>query len=307
MRALCVVLALFLACGVALGQARVFVERDFDKAWNFGDPAGTERAFREMLTKAPDEAYRLELLTQIARALGLQKKFDEAHRVLDEVEKASAGDRVRVRYLLERGRAFNSSGSKEKARPLFLQAWELGQKAKEDALAVDAAHMMGIVEAGQASLDWNMKAIELAKKSPEPRAQQWQGSLLNNTGWTYHDMGEFEKALALFRDALAFREQAGVREPILIARWCVGRALRSLKRYDEALAIQKALLEEHKKDGSDDPYVQEEMGELLHVLGREEEAVPHFAAAYRALSKDDWLVKNEPARIERLKRLGRVG
>ena len=38
----------------------------------------------------------------------------------------NAPARVRLRYLLERGRVLNSSGKPDEARPLFLQAWELG-------------------------------------------------------------------------------------------------------------------------------------------------------------------------------------
>src|SRR5690242_9943799 len=127
---------------VAWGQGKVSVERDFDGLWDYNDAAGTEKKFRELLPKAPDDAYRLELNTQIARAMGLQRKFDDAHKALDEVEASlkPGMDRLKVRYLLERGRVFNSSGEKDKARPLFLEAWELGQRSAEDGLAVDAAH-----------------------------------------------------------------------------------------------------------------------------------------------------------------------
>jgi hypothetical protein len=51
---------------------------DFDKLWNFNDPAESERKFRAL----PPDA---EVQTQIARAQGLQRKFDEAHKTLDAV------------------------------------------------------------------------------------------------------------------------------------------------------------------------------------------------------------------------------
>src|SRR5262245_33322031 len=98
---------------------------DFDQLWNYDDPAATERRFRELLPQIPAETPPyLELLTQLARAQGLQRDFDAAHHTLDSVEAAlaGAGERVHIRYLLERGRAFNSSKQPERARPLFIAA-----------------------------------------------------------------------------------------------------------------------------------------------------------------------------------------
>ena len=100
---------------------------DIDQAWDYSDPAGTEAKFRAMLSDArqrSDVPRELELLTQIARTQGLRQQFDDAHTTLDEVKKrlGEATPRVRVRYLLERGRAFNSSKQKDKAIPLFTEA-----------------------------------------------------------------------------------------------------------------------------------------------------------------------------------------
>ena len=41
------------------------------------------------------------------------------------------------------------------ARPEFVAAFEAAHRAHLDYLAVDAAHMLGIVEPGDAGLDWN--------------------------------------------------------------------------------------------------------------------------------------------------------
>lgn len=283
---------------------------DFDTLWNYNDPAGTEQKFRALLTQAEagdDRSYHTQLLTQLARTLGLQRRFDEAHQVLDTVEPLLTDDleTARIRYLLERGRAFNSSKHPEQAHPLFLEAWERAKAAKEDSYAVDAAHMLGIVEKGEASLDWNMQAIAYAEGSTSPRARNWLGSLYNNTGWTYHDMGEYEKALDLFERAVILRQQQGNAETIRIARWCVARCLRSLGRNEKALEIQLTLLKEGEETGTPDAYTQEELGELYLIAGNAEKARPHFATAYAALSQDPWLVENEPERIARLKELGK--
>jgi hypothetical protein len=47
------------------------------------------------------------------------------------------------------------------------------------------------------------------------------------------------------------------------------------------------------------------LGECLLALNRQAKAGPYFALAYDELSKDPWLADNEPARLERLRQLGR--
>ncbi len=281
----------------------------FDDLWDYDHPDQTEARFCDLLPDAQgsgNTGYLAELLTQIARAQGLQRKFDEAHETLNEAESLISDDLVRaqIRLLLERGRVYNSSGAPDRARPLFTRAWELARQAGEDFYAVDAAHMLGIVEKGETSTGWNRRALEVAEASAQPRARRWLGSLYNNLGWTYHDMGEYEQALELFGKALEARREEGKPGPIRIARWCVARATRSLGRVEEALAMQRALLAEEEQAGEEPGFTLEEIGECLLALGEAEEARPYFARAYAALSKDPWLAEGEPERLERLRRLG---
>ncbi|MAE70687.1 MAG: hypothetical protein CME06_09490 [Gemmatimonadetes bacterium] len=294
----------------------------FDRLWNYSDPAATETAFREILPRAEksDElSYRVELLTQIARAEGLQGKSEAAHATLDQAERLLPPEgmaRARLRYFLERGRAHNGipgatdpevDARKSKARPYFIQAWELAGTAKEDALALDAAHMMGIIEPPARALEWSERALDLAEKTADPRARGWLGPLYNNIGWAHHDAGDYDKALALFRKGVDFHAERGPSRQLRIAKWTVARTLRSLGRLDEALGAQESLLDEWKSAGEDSPYVIEELGECLHALGRVDEARPHFREAHELLSKDEWLSENEPERIERLKKMGDGG
>ncbi len=284
----------------------------FDDLWDFDDPAGTERRFRELLPEvdaASDASVALQLRTQIARALSLQRRFDEAHSLLDSLA-TSLGDAapiVRVRWLLERGRTLNSSGSPKEARPLFEEAWERAPDAGLDWLAVDAAHMVAIVAESDEALRWNETALDLARSSEDPRARKWRGSLLNNLGWTWHDRGDHLQALRLFEEALVVRYEEGTERQVDIARWCVARCLRSLGRLEDALAAQQALLADMEKAGrAHDGYVYEELGECTLALGRAEESRPSFAEAYRILSEDAWLAEQEPQRLERIKNLGGV-
>jgi len=287
------------------------MEPEIDRLWNYSEPAESEQRFRAALERAVagDTQRALELLTQMARAQGLQGRFDEADRTLDEVEarRDEASARVRIRLLLERGRVRRSSGRPEEAKPLFLRAWEEAVAAGEDCLAVDAAHMLGIVEPSAEGMAWNRRALDLAEASADPRVREWRGALLNNMAWTLHDDGDFAGALELFERALRFRLDQGLPEPVRIARWSVARCLRSLERVEEAFALQKELLAEGQAAGRTDPYVLEEMGECLLALGQAEEARPWLGRAYAELSQDAWLRASDPGRLDRLKRLGEGG
>lgn len=279
-----------------------------NKLWNFDDPAATETRFVEILGRAdyaPGTAARAELLTQIARSQGLQRKFDEARRTLGEADAliASLGDAARtarVRWHLERGRTDNSSKSGDRGRADFLKALELAQAAGEENLALDAAHMMAIIEPPDAALEWSARGIAMAEAATSEKAKNWLGPLYNNTGWTYHDRGEHAKALELFEKSLAFRAARKQEAETRIAKWTIGRCLRSMGRLDEALSRQQALQAEFEAAQKTDGYVLEELGECLLALGRASEARPWFAKAHAELSKDAWLTANEKPRLDRL-------
>jgi len=283
---------------------------DWRATWNFNDPAGSEARFREELAEltAPQKApQRAEVLTQIARAQGLQRRFDEANDTLDEVQAmADLPPFVRVRLLLERGRVLNSLGMAEQARLLFDLACELAVRHDEDDLAVDAAHMVAITCEGEEAMAWNLNALSMAQASRCPRARRWAGSLHNNLGWTLHAMQRYDEALAHFEAALHARVEHGNKDEIGIARWCIARCLRSLCRLDEALAIQRELLRRLEENGTTSGYVFEELGECLYELGRGKEAKPWFTKAHAELSKDPWLIKGEPERLKRLAEMGGV-
>lgn len=228
--------------------------------WDFADPAKSESRFRDALRTATGD-WRLELQTQIARTYSLRSRFADAHRLLDEIEPqlAASGLKPRLRYLLERGRTFNSAGNKAAARPLFLQAWELGSSDGEESLAIDAAHMVAIVDGGEKGLDWNRRALAMTEKARDPLARRWKASLLNNIGVELKELGRYDEALAVFQQALAAYQERGEPRTIRIARWMIGNTLRLMGRYDEALAIQRDLERELKAMGEVDPYVDEEL------------------------------------------------
>lgn len=243
---------------------------DIDSYWEYLDPAASEVRFRSALDSATGDA-QLEILTQIARSYSLRGRFDEAHKLLDEIEPQlpAAGNRPRVRYLLERGRTFNSAGDKGRAREQFLKAWNDAGAARIEGLAVDAAHMVAITYAGTLdAIEWNRKALAAARTSNDPKARALIPAMLNNSAWDLHDMGRYAEALPLFEEALTEWTARGKPTQIRIAKWSVARCLRSLGRFQEALDMQRALEKEYASEGEANPSVIEEIAANRAALGR---------------------------------------
>lgn len=284
---------------------------EINSLWNYSDPAGTEKKLNELLREAErsgDKDYLVQLITQIARTQGLQMQFDEAHKTLDKALKMLDNDTPlgEVRYMLERGRVYNSSKHPDEARKFFIEAYQKAMERNYDFYAVDAAHMMGIVEKDDESLKWNEIAITDAEESTDPKANGWLGSLYNNTAWTYFDMKNLDKAMELHQKNVEWHTKRGSVKELLIAKWSVARILREMGKYKEALGAQMQLLEESEgKKLKEDGYGYEEIAENLHLLGRIDESKPYFKKAYDALSKDIWLAEYEKDRLERLNEMSR--
>jgi tetratricopeptide (TPR) repeat protein len=294
-----------------LAADRDFSER-LDALWDFDAPAISETRFRAELAKHPQHSREVrETTTQVARALGLQRKFAEADAALDtladDLDKAPA--RIRVRYLLERGRIRNSSGKREDAVPLFKEA---ASAALTDTLPgadyyrVDVLHMLGIASPPDEQIDWNLQALAAADASTDVRARGWRGSLWNNIGWSYHDRGDYATALDYWQKGLTAREAAGDKARTRIAKWTVARGLRSLKRLDEAEKIQRALVVENEKAGAPDGYVYEELTEIALARNDTAKAKSWAAKAYDLLKNNIWLAANEKARLARLADIGGI-
>ena len=176
---------------------------------------------------------------------------------------------------------------------------------KEDVLAVDAAHMLGIATTGETSLRWNERAVQMAEVSDNPRAKGWLGALYNNIGWTYHDMGKYDVALDYFERDLAWYQERKLENQTRIAKWSIAKMHRLLGDPAKAYEEQRAILAEIEAKKIDpDGYVFEELGECLIAMDRdEEEWKPYIQKAYELLSKDPWSVANESKKHERLKQL----
>lgn len=227
--------------------------------WDFSDPAGSQARLQAAMAGAPASDVAV-LQTQVARALGLQERFDEALAVLDGI--TATEPEVEVRVLLERGRVHRSAGDPDAAAPLFRAAVTAADDAGLDALAIDAMHMVALTLTGQEQVDYTGEILRRAQGSHDPAARAWTASILNNLGMAHSDLGRWEPALAAFEEALAERRTASDAEATDVARWMVAWALRNLGRTDEALAAQRALKADLLASGREDPYVDEEIALL---------------------------------------------
>ena len=80
-------------------------------------------------------------------------------------------------------------------------------EAGEVSFAVDAAHMIAIVNPIDQKLEWNLRAMEIADTASEEKARGWLWSLYNNIGYTYLEQNGYGSALTYFQKLLAFCEE----------------------------------------------------------------------------------------------------
>lgn len=251
---------------------------DVQSLWDFARPEVSEARFRERLRDAsPDDA--AILLTQIARTYGLRREFDRARAILAPLapELPSRSAEAQARFHLELGRtdvsathraAEKTPEARASARKSYLVAYDIARANALDSLAIDALHMLPFVETDPAAgLRWNRQALELALRSTQPDARRWEAALRNNIGYSLHQTGRYEEALAEFRSAAAVVEREGNAEKTRIAHWMVAWTLRAMGRVDDALAIQRRLERENDAAGKPDPHVYDELARLHEAKG----------------------------------------
>jgi len=286
---------------------------NFDALWNYAHPDSSEVAFKEILPLlthtdefAIDVQYEPELLTQIARAQGMQGKYDEAFHTLQQADSllSERTPKAKMRYLLEKGRLLNSSGKTELSIPVLEEAYHFGAEKHFDLYQLDAALLLSSITLSQQKTDWVRKAVQLARTSTDPRCQNQLGSIYKSTAWSYFYLKDYYHAQEMFHKALDWHETNSDSTETLVDRWAIGHCLRALFKFDEALHIQLTL--EQDLNNLNLPlngYVYEEIAELYFAKGNIPQARSYFKKAYDLLSHDEDLTKNTPMRLERIKQL----
>jgi tetratricopeptide (TPR) repeat protein len=203
-------------------------QAELDTLWDFSDPIASEAAFRGAISSCDDPATRAVLGTQLARALGLQERYDEADRVLERVDAALPA--IRARVALERGRLRNSGGHPDDAVGFFENAASIAEAAGETFLVVDALHMLGIVqpERGDAHTTRALAVLDGLDPVSESRTQRWRVALHNNRGWALFGAGELTAALPEFEQALRDAERYGTEEQQGWAREAIDECLEAI-------------------------------------------------------------------------------
>jgi tetratricopeptide (TPR) repeat protein len=276
--------------------------------WDFSNPAESEARFRQWRDRVHSHSVEaVELQTQVARALGLQGRFDDGLAALDVAKAMPAATTplAQVRLLLEHGRLLNSFGRAAEALPIFRAAHELAKSSGFGALAIDAGHMVAIALPNAVDqIAWNTALFEDAVASSESEVRRWSASLANNLAWALFDQKNLTSSLQWHERALELFRERGDADAVRIARWSVAKLWRIMGRVQPALAEQQAILHLLKDSNRTDGFVHEEIGECLLALGAADESREHFRLAHEELSKIDWMKRDEPARIERLAQLG---
>jgi tetratricopeptide (TPR) repeat protein len=275
--------------------------------WDFDDLDASERRLRAALAEEGSDEGRAEVLTQLARVDGLRGDFDAGESLIEEAEGLAGASAVaRTRIDLERGRLRRSSGDREAALPLFESAYSRAGDAGMWFLAADAAHMVALAAPDRnAFVEWTQRGIELAEAHAE--AAYWAGPLLNNLGWEHYEAGELDEALDAFERALRARERNPTDgDGIALARYAVGKALRSLGRAEEAIPLLEQAVAWADGEGKPDGWFHEELAEEYVAAGRDAEARTHARQALPLLEADDPSFAEDEARATRLRVLAGI-
>lgn len=162
---------------------------------------------------------------------------------------------------------------------------------------------------------WNKIAISLAEKTNDKRCYAWLGPIYNNLAQNYIEAEKYLNALQSFKKCKIHAEERGDQIVICGASWGIGRSLRSLNELDKALAIQTELLMQYEKILNENSLpielvrigrglVYEELAEIYSAKNMKEQSRKYALLAYDNLSKDPWMKKLYPKRIERMYELG---
>jgi tetratricopeptide (TPR) repeat protein len=269
--------------------------------WDFGDLDASEERLRAQLEAEDSQQGRAEVLTQLARVEGLRGEFEAGERLIEEAEAAGPTGVASARVDIERGRLRRSSGDRDAAFPLFEAAYAKAVEASQWYIAADAAHMAALAAPDRDGfVTWTTRGIDLGDAHEE--AAYWVGPLLNNLGWEHYDTGEHDLALESFERALRVRERdPGNPEPIALARYAVGKALRALGRSEEAIPLVEQAAAWAESEGTPDGWYHEELAEEYAALGRDEDARTHARTAIPLLEAADPSFADDAERAARLR------
>ena len=256
-------------------------------------PSGAR--FREALATTTGE-WNLVLRTQVGRALGLQRRFDESAAELDAVRDRltatdpAVTDLVRTYLALERGVCADRRATPTRPGHISCRRW----RPRRGPGWTTSRPTRPTCSPSSVARRSRSRGLSAPWPSPKPHRSgaPATGSVRSSTTWAGPCMtpdGSCRPRCSSSghcpRSGSAVTRSAsgspGGPSPVGCARSAATR---------RRSQIQTTL----RADGPEDGFVEEELGELLLALGRGDEAGPYFARAHEMLREDPWLAESEP-------------
>ena len=280
--------------------------------WDFADPQASEKIFLKKMKEHSKSAFEVwELQTQVARALGLQKKFIEAFHVLDSIQAGleyapvcESKDLVGIRYNLERGRILLITEKMEDAIRYFRFAYKLAMKINADDLSIDAIKMLLNLTSTDERIELGLKGISIATKRGNENLYPSIGELATGVGQAYLENKEYQKAIEQFMHARDIFSKLIDAENARTSRLSICIAQRGLGNYKEALLELRMQEEWLKKSDNLDGIIFEEIAENLLALRHNSSSV-YFCKALECFQAEGLISNMEPNRISRIRELSR--
>jgi CHAT domain-containing protein/tetratricopeptide (TPR) repeat protein len=190
-----------------------------------------------------DLAVQRKLAQGVASAF--TQRLDDAQRFLAEAEalaKANHPDLLGD-VALRKGTVYFFAGDAVSAENAYRNALQFARAVKDPFLEAAALSGLGVAATKQArydeSIDWNKRALDLSQAIG---ARHSFAQTLGNMGWSYIELGDFENALAFYKQA----EESSVRAGLLADRvyWLTSIAYvySALRDYSSAQAILEQAL-----------------------------------------------------------------
>ena len=236
-----------------------------------------------------DDRVRVEALSQVARCLSIQKKLDEAERVLGGVGASPKEKQGWSRFLGVRGILERERGETAKARETFGEMYEYCMAHDLPLRAIDAAHHVAIVGTPEEQVDWGRKGIAAAEAAND---DGWLAVLWNNLGTTYGDLKRYIESLNCYRKAREFHHRTGTEHQKMVADWAVAHACRLVGQYGEAVGMLErtlARVEERYSKNPDQESIEwvgwcaYDLGEARVGMGLEEDGLKLMRRGREAL------------------------
>lgn len=233
-----------------------------------------------------DSSVLTEAVAMIGRTYLITGKLAECDLLLKRAKRTADPDSPLgwSRYLGVRGRFEWQENRLEDARQTFNEMYDYCLTKGLHERAIDATHMMAIVEDLEGQVRWGLKGIKAAEKG---QVTQWLGPLWNNLGATYEDLENYDKALEAYKKAREYHYEHGDETNRLIADWAVGHAYRLKGDYRQARKWLEPLLQWSEQIGNHEffGWTNRELGLMELDNGKYMRAVEYLVQAKNGLKQ----------------------